>query len=117
MSIWSNGEKQKSDRELLTEIYKMCKSFEERLDDLEEALGGDANIKEKQSLKQDLDKRNDFLQNLCMKLVENQGATSVAAATKPSALELYNQRKIAETNNASVANNNKPTTNGPRLPG
>jgi hypothetical protein len=116
VSLWSNGEKSpKSDRELLQEIYKMCKSFGERLDDLEEALGGDVNLKEKQSLKEDLNKRNDFLQNLCLKLVENQGATAVAAATKPSALELYQQRKAAE---ATVSNsNNKTPINGPRLPG
>lgn len=106
--------KGKSDRQLLEFIYKKLVALEDRFDDFEEALGGEEGIAEKKELKAEIKQMNAFTQSLCMTLVDNSKAVNLAAATKPSATELYMQRKTAEAE-AAKPNGAKPLA--PKLPG
>lgn len=111
----------KSTNELIKSLLKRMTDMEDKLDDLIEALGGEEGLSEKKELKQELKQANNFVQTLCLTLVENSKAVNIAAASKPSTMETYLANKnAAAVNTSSVKDLNKTLNNGTaavKLPG
>ena len=82
-----------SDRELLEKVLGKIEVIEDR------------HQKEVEAIKAEMTKRTDFLQELLLRLVEGKNSAAVAAASKPSAVELYQQKKIEE---AKATSSNRP---------
>ena len=98
----------KTDSQKLEECLKLLKQLADDIDDLREELKNDNWREEKKELKEEVKSHTAFIHNITMMLVDNKKTND----SKPSALELYQQRKAAE----ATAEAAKP--NGARkLPG